>query len=298
MPRSNVALDPKFVYKPDVKLPADRPNPTEEMLLLAHLFELEPERYLRRMPGRETLLTRLKAIEGGVRIVVKRFEGGGGREGWLERLRGQSVRSEARREFELLADLDAVGIPVPRPLRCVENQEASGLGPFARTALGRSVVMMECVEHVDDARTALAYLKPRERGALRRAILKVVRRLHERGWYHRDLYLQHFLLPHEKEDRLVLIDVGRARWSKKPGRRWLVKDLAALQLSAPACVTRTERLRFLHGWLEGQGAREQLAWKRWARQVVAKARRLGAHTPRFEDSEQVVGVEPEPRTQL
>lgn len=288
----------QFVYKPSVKLPVDRPNPTEEMLLLAHLFDLKPERYLRRIPGRETLLARLKAIEEGDRIVVKRFEGGAGREGWRERLRGQKVRSEARREFEVLADLAAIGIPVPRPLRCIENQEASGLGPLARPALGRSVVMMECVEHVDDARTALAYLKPRERAVLRRAILKVVRQLHERGWIHRDLYLQHFLLPCAGEGKPVLIDVARARWSKQPGRRWLVKDLAALQLSAPACVTRTERLRFLRGWLEGQGTREQAAWKRWARQVVAKARRLGAHAPRFEDTEQVVGVEPEPNTHI
>ena len=91
----------------------------------------------------------------------------------------------------------------------------------------------------------------------------------------------------------MLIDVGRARWSRKPGRRWLVKDLAALQLSAPANVTRTERLRFLLGWLRGQGVREQVGWKRWARQVTVKARRLGAHHPRFEDGEQVVGVEPQ-----
>ncbi len=149
------------------------------------------------------------------------------------------------------------------------------------------------MEHFDDARTALANRTSPERSPLISEILGLVRRLHERGWIHRDLYLQHFLLPCDPERRPVLIDVARARWSKKPGRRWLVKDLAALLLSTPQNVTRTERLRFLRGWLAGQGIREEQAWKRWARDVFRKAQRLGAHRPRFEDSEQVIGVEPE-----
>jgi len=286
-----VAPSANFVYKPGVNSVDHRPKKSEEMLLLAHFIELEPERWLRRMPGRVTLLTRLKSIENGARVVVKRFEGGAGREGWHERLFGRRVRSEARREFEILGDLGTVGIPVPRPIRCVENREASSLRPMGTR--GRSVVVMECIEHIEDARKALGQLGSADRRNLLGEVLRIARKLHERGWIHRDLYLQHFLLPCASEGSLVLIDVGRARWSRNPGRRWLVKDLAALQLSAPANVTRSERLRFLFGWLRGQGVREQVGWKRWARQVIMKARRLGAHQPRFEDGEQVVGVQPE-----
>ena len=289
MPRSDVAPGPEFDYKPGVNSRVQQPRESEELLLLGHLFALEPERSLRKMPGRLTLLTRLE----GERVVVKRFEGGAGREGWREKILGQRVRSQGRREFEILTDLAAVGIPVPRALRFVENRSAVSLGLFGAGARGQSAVLMECVEHFEDARGAIERLDRSGRAQLARDVLAIVRRLHERGWFHRDLYLQHFLIPCAADRPLVLIDVARARWSRSPARRWLVKDLAALQLSAPKSVTRTERLRFLRGWLEGQGVREQNAWKRWARDVAVKAERLGAHRPKFEDEEQVVGVEPE-----
>jgi tRNA A-37 threonylcarbamoyl transferase component Bud32 len=274
-----------------VNFGTDTTRAREEALLLASLTRLEPDRWLRRMPGRETLLARLPGIHEGRRVVVKRFESRAGREGWIERIRGRRPRSEARREFDNLAELHTVGVPVPAPLRVCENEAASSLWPLA--ARGRSAVVMECVEHREDARVALERRTPGERRALAAQLLEIVRRFHGRGWIHRDLYLQHFLLPLDAQRGPVLIDVARARWSSRHLRRWLVKDLAALHLSAPTCVSRCERLRFLRGWLGGQGQREALRWKRWAREIDRKARRLGAHQPRHEDHEQRIGVEPE-----
>lgn len=286
-----MAPGPRFDYKPGVNFGAETTRTREEALLLASLFQFRPDRWLRRMPGRETMLARLPGLANGERVVVKRFEGGAGREGWRERISGKKVRSEARREFENLSELRTVGIPVPVPVRACENEAASSLSPFTKN--GRSAVVMECVEHTEDARVALGRMTPPEQRKLSASLLEIVRSFHARGWIHRDLYLQHFLLPLDPERGPLLIDVARARWSRRHGRRWLVKDLAALHLSAPANVSRTQRLRFLRGWLVSQGQPEVLRWKRWVRDVDRKATRLGAHRPRHEDPQQRIGVRPE-----
>lgn len=273
----------------EIPIPGNRSD--EDAWLLATLTALEPERFLRRMPGRETLLTRISSFENGARLVVKRFHGGPSREGWREWLHRRPVRSEARREFENLRDLAAVGVPVPKAVRCVENEAAARL--LGGGGRGRSAVVMECVEHLEDLRELLGRVETAERRLWLERLVALVRRFHERGWIHRDLYLQHFLVPLDDERPLVLIDVARARFSPRTGRRWLVKDMAALHLSAPGPVTRSDRLRFLKTWLQGQGQRELLRWKNWALDIDRKAQRLGAHRPKYEDPEQRVGVEPE-----
>lgn len=255
-------------------------------LLLERVFALEPERFLRRMPDRETMIRR---EPGGARVVTKRQRGGPGLEGLLAWLRGRRPRSPGRREHENLEDLAALGLRVPRALRFAEDEAARS--PLRRG--GRSVCEMECVEHFEDARLALGTRDDAGRRRLLASISELVRGLHARGWIHRDLYLQHFLVPADEPDAVCLIDVGRARFRARPARRWWRKDLAALLLHAPRRVSRAERLRFLLSWLDDRGARERPYWKRWAREVSAKAERMRAHRPRHEDPDQRVGVEPE-----
>jgi hypothetical protein len=80
---------------------------------------------------------------------------------------------------------------------------------------------------------------------------------------------------------LVLIDCGRARHARRLGRRWIVKDLAALLSSTPERVGARPRLAFFARYLRaaapGLGRRARRAL---ARSVVKKARRLAAHAPR------------------
>ena len=221
----------------------------------------------------------MRAPSGGA-FVLKRLRGDSARERWYERLRGRPPRSPARRECENLAALRADGLPVPRPLAWLEQPAAPG----------RSAVAMEFVEHRQTLRARLAEAGPDERARWLERLLELSLRLHGRGWYHRDYYLEHLVLPTRREEGpLVLLDAGRARREARPRRRWFVKDLAALLSSAPPAVTRAERLRFLARWLEGTGhggrasSDARGARRAWARRVLAKARRLAAHAPRFED---------------
>ena len=105
-------------------------------------------------------------------------------------------------------------------------------------------------------------------------------RLHAAGWYHRDLYLAHWLVT---PAGLFLVDVGRARRERAPRERWFVKDLAALLHSCPATVTAHARLRFLVLYLDARGIASHDGRKSFARAVLAKAARIAAHVPRWRD---------------
>lgn len=223
-------------------------------------LDVEVDAYLRRVAGRETFLER----EGGSQVVVKRTRATERAESWYEFLRGQSRRSPARREFENLEAMAAIGVNVPRAITFVEDLDRSA-----------SAVVMEWVDHDltlrDSAQLGGA-------GAWLQDFTRLVASLHERGWYHRDLYLQHVLV--RRSDRaLVLIDVGRARHERAPRERWFVKDLAAILHSTPAVVSARLRLRFLARYCALRGIEGRKAKRRWARRVVSKARRMAEHVP-------------------
>ncbi len=248
--------------------------------VLSRIFGLEPERCLRRMPGRETF-----PWPGRSEWVVKRTRGGEARDHWHDRLRGRS-RSPARREAENLAALRAIGVASPRPLLWVEEEAARGHPSRG----GRSALVLETVPHAESLRQRLERAQAPERRSLSRELLDLVVRLHQGGWVHRDLYLEHMVLSAEGgRERLVLLDAGRARRPRLFVRRWLVKDLAALLHSTPGTVSRAERLRFLLGWLEDvQGSRA--AVRRWARAIERKRRALARHAPRHVDPDSVEGL--------
>ncbi len=263
---------------PDLRIPGLEDAPAERVL--DTLFRLVPERTFRRIPGRETF-----PWPGRSEWIVKRVHGGEARDHWHDRLRGGS-RSAARREAENLLELDRLGVKVPRPLLWVEEGDAR-----KRPALrGRSALVLETVLHSESLRQRLARSSPAEVRRWASELLDLVGTLHRSGWVHRDLYLEHLVLG---PDSLVLLDCARARRLGFVRRRWLVKDLAALLHSAPASVSRAERLRFLAAWLArvepGSARNARAARRRWARAIISKARRLAAHRPRFADPESAEG---------
>ncbi|MEM9254519.1 MAG: lipopolysaccharide core heptose(I) kinase RfaP [Pseudomonadota bacterium] len=79
----------------------------------------------------------------------------------------------------------------------------------------------------------------REKHAIIRALALTVRRMHDLGLMHRDCYLCHFHLHkdsvREREPRLSIIDLHRARYRPRIPLRWRVKDLSALHFSALEC---------------------------------------------------------------
>lgn len=111
------------------------------------------------------------------------------------------------------------------------------------------------------------------------AVAPLARRLHERGWVHRDLNLSHlFAVDPRRPEPPALIDVERVfrpRWRRS---RWRVKDLASLLASCPGDVPGRAKGRFLLRYADGRRRSEVRAL---GRAVEAKAARIQRHTPRF-----------------
>jgi tRNA A-37 threonylcarbamoyl transferase component Bud32 len=238
------------------------------------VFALRPRAWLRMMPGRETLAW--PGVDGA--FVLKRFLGDEPREAWWDLLHLRLPRSPGRREAQNLLALAALGFPVPRALGWWDERNPGGGWSAGR--FGRSALVMQRIEHAEHLRARLER-EPAEARRWAAAVAGLAAGLHARGWYHRDLYLQH-LLP-LADGGLVLLDVGRARQQRRPRRRWFAKDLAALAHSAPAAVGARARLRCFALYcraldLRGRGARRALL-----RDALARARRMAARPPRHVD---------------
>jgi heptosyltransferase-2 len=101
-----------------------------------------------------------------------------------------------------------------------------------------------------------------------------IRKFHDTGYCHRDLYLCHiFRTP---DDQFYLIDLARAFKPMLLGTLYRIKDVAQLHYSAPAkYFSRTDRLRFLRAYL----GREKLnaEGKVLIRRITNKAKRTARH---------------------
>jgi len=166
------------------------------------------------------------------------------------RLAGGVARSVAGMEFEWSRRLAADNLPAVEAI-------AFGAAFRGRREIRSAVLLAEvrgesleqwcarlrsCVSATDRA-TAKALLA--ESASL-------TARFHGRGYVHRDLYLAHIFFDESSSapPRLKLIDLQRVRRPKWRLLRWIVKDLAALDYSAPAThVSRTDRLRWLTRYL-------------------------------------------------
>jgi len=238
----------------------------DELVHLVSTGAAQPAAVLRQVPGRRTLRVRHASHDW----VVKQLAPGMRRDRWHDRRFGGRVRSAAEREYDSLCALRAAGLPVPRPIG------------WAAGGAAQQLLVMEWVEHRATLRRALESATALQRAAFAHQLVDYVARLHRGGWYHRDLYLQHWLV--DPDERLVLIDLGRVRREPNPRRRWFEKDLAALSHSLPTCVPERERLRFFASYARELELATRGEKRRFLRSVERRRSKMARHTPRHGES--------------
>lgn len=178
-------------------------------------------------------------------------------------------------EANAARNLQALGVNVPRMVAWGESRRA---GIFER----RSFVIIEKIpDGVSLERSLPEFFNgqptPDTRKSRRRFIRDLaafVRKFHDTGYRHRDLYLCHiFRVP---DGRFFLIDLARAFKPTLFDARYLVKDLAQMNYSAPVqYFSSTDRMRFYIAYT----ARPKLTSqdKTFVKKIIQKTGRIARH---------------------
>jgi len=113
-----------------------------------------------------------------------------------------------------------------------------------------------------------------QRRAFIETLAQFIRRFHDTGWRHRDLYLAHVFL--DADSRFHLIDLHRAFRPHWRSTRWRLKDLAQLHYSAPGPVfSCTDRIRFYRCYMGIDRLRP--VDRRYLRRIRRRAWRMADH---------------------
>lgn len=236
---------------------------------------------VKRLPSRTITRVEFASATGPRRYFLKRHTGA---VRWRDRVRALCSGfspSWGRKEWEVIRAFDQCGIPTMTSVAAGERRSRHGFESFVMT---EELAGFRSLEALVPSR----YAPPLDRAALaekRAMILRVAdltRRLHGAGFNHRDWYLCHIFARREDDGtwQLRVLDlqrVDRRRWLR---HRWLVKDLAALNYSAPrGVVTAGDRARFLKAYLDD--ARALREHRALVRAIVRKTARIRRHDARL-----------------
>lgn len=178
---------------------------------------------------------------------------------WITRKKRISVMAC---DLEPAENLRRLGIDTPRTIAF--GQQWDGL--FEK----RSFII---TEKIPDS-VSLEQNLPIERKNFIANLAAFVRKFHQTGCRHRDLYLCHIFC--SSQGQFTLIDLHRVFKPLFFSKKYLIKDLAQLYYSSPGnAVSRTDRLRFFLFYLQ----KEKLTIydKYLIKKIKAKAKRMALH---------------------
>ncbi len=197
--------------------------------------------------------------------------------GLLALLRPDAGWSPAFQEWDHLEWARAHGLPVPAAVASGEY-----IGPWGRLQSFLAVEELAGMVPLHEAIPAAARcLDPltfqRWKHGLIAELARLTRRLHQRRWFHKDLYLCHFYIAGQDtrclpnwQGRVQMIDFHRLGHHPWTPLWWQAKDLAQLLYSsAIEGVSARDRLRFWHVYHQGGYRRRRPRLLRWLLQLRA-----------------------------
>lgn len=189
----------------------------------------------------------------------------------------KSAPTEARKEFDAISALTSAKVPCPGAVAYGERSTAKKVESFLVTEALDGYTQLEKMVH--DFTPPLSASMVKRKRALVAEVATLAALLHGAGFNHKDLYLTHILAKFDDTSgySLKLIDLQRVEHRITGRRRWLVKDIAALNYSSPKeIVTRADRLRFYKAYV-GR-ARLDKDDRAFIKSVLQKTERIAAHT--------------------
>ena len=158
----------------------------------------------------------------------------------LKKLLKFSPEPTAFDEFKHIAAFNQCGIPAVTPISAGKRTA----GPLQTESFLVTLALQDCAKLDEYLAEQLSFAA---KSALIAQTAGLVKKMHAAGFNHRDLYLCHIL--RESSGKLYIVDLHRVQRRAQVPERWQIKDIAALNYSAPRTVSRTDRLRFLKAYL-------------------------------------------------
>lgn len=194
------------------------------------------------VPERKTVRFYLKNANGPVEAYLKRLYPLSLTR-FFARILKLSLPGTAFDEFINITAFHRAGLPTMIPVAA--GRRRCGLFRTESFLVTKSI---EGCQRLDDFFSRLQDVPVEDKRELVKKVALLVKKMHECGFNHRDLYLCHILL--DNKGGLFLADLHRVNKRGKVPERWKAKDVAALNYSAPwHRITRTDRLWFLKNYL-------------------------------------------------
>lgn len=190
--------------------------------------------------------TRLNTPEGALPVVVKQVRNQSRKDRWRRRHGG----SKALRSWRMARAFEAAGIPTAQAVMLIESQAEEGPSFFLSRHLEGVVEARYLLRALNAGREAEAFPEV-DFDSFLEAMGAALRRMHDAGFFHRDLSIGNVLLATDRPGRTVtaddlyIIDLNRAR-RRLPGLVDRTRDLCRLAIFQPA-----HRRRFLAAYWEG-----------------------------------------------
>jgi len=188
----------------------------------------------------------------------------------------REVATHAAAEKRWIDAIAAAGVGVPRVLAVAERrigwwevESALLLDSVSGESLERWVI-----DHPGRASCAII-----------ETLADVIRRFHDAGFTHRDLYASHVFIDDSSSHGVsfALIDLQRVLQRPLRRTRWITRDLAQLHYSVPSSVAGPrERLRWLRRYLGGAGITSPFG-RRMIRLIERKAQAIRRRDQRRRD---------------
>ncbi len=197
------------------------------------------------IPERKTTKISLKTRDGTLHAYLKRYYAVSIVH-YLKQLIKLSLPTNARNEFRNIIAFHVSGIPTMLPIATGIRRQ----GLFSAESFLLTQELDHCTR-LDHFFSEFPDFPRKQKRQLITKLAQVVSKMHSCGFNHRDLYLCHILCSTEGD--LFVVDLHRVEKRKTVPQRWKVKDIAALNYSAPwNCISRTDRLWFFENYLGTQ----------------------------------------------
>lgn len=232
---------------------------------------------LKQLPYRMILKIELPSAEGTKIFFLKRHKGPLRIGDTIRALLSGFSMSWGRKEWEVIYAFQALGIPTLSPVAAGEKVSWFRQESFLMSEELKGFQSLELFLR-SHFTMPLSREMIKEKRAVIQELARIIRTIHKAGFNHRDLYCCHIFIKHDREGQrdwrvLDLQRVDRRRWFRS---RWVIKDLAALNYSAPSpMITRTDRLRFLRDYLEKPARMKSN--RSFIHQVIRKTSRIRRH---------------------